>query len=51
MRGGGICTACRLVDTRGMNMFAGDACSGLPSRMFCDEIEARKFMNRECDCR
>jgi hypothetical protein len=51
MRSGGTCTACKLVDTGGMSISADDACKGLPSRMFHNEIDARKFMNRECDCR
>jgi hypothetical protein len=45
MRGGGTCTACKLVDTGGMSMTDDDACGGLPSRYFHDEIDARKFMN------
>ncbi len=50
MRGGGTCTACKNVDTRSMSLSADDACGGLPSPYFHDEIEARKFMNVRWDC-
>ncbi len=50
MRGGGTCTACRLVVTRGMSRSADDSCGWLPSRYFHDEKNALKFMNVRSNC-